>query len=54
MVGEYLPTLKNGMVKDHYKTLGFGPIEGADTSQWLLNLDSYIDRECYIELKNKE
>lgn len=51
MVGEYLPTLKNGMVKDHYKTLGFGPIEGADTSQWLLNLDSYIDRECYIELK---
>lgn len=54
MVGEYLPTLKNGMVKDHYKTLGFGPIEGADTSQWLLNLDSYIDRECYIEQKNKE
>lgn len=51
MVGEYLPTLKNGMVKDHYKTLGFGPIEGAGTSQWLLNLDSYIDRECYIELK---
>lgn len=51
MVGEYLPTLKNGMVKDHYKILGFGPIEGADTSQWLLNLDSYIDRECYIELK---
>ena len=51
MVGEYLPTLKNGMVKDHYKTLDFGPIEGADTSQWLLNLDSYIDRECYIELK---
>ncbi len=51
IVGEYLPTLKNGMVKEHFPSLGFTPIEGAATAQYVLDVDSYTDRECYIERK---
>ena len=52
IIGEYLPTLKNGMVKDHYPNLGFTKLEGTDTDQFALNVDLYNDRECYIVKKN--
>ena len=45
--GEYLPTAKNEMVKDHYKNLGF--TESGDS--WILNVKEYTDRECYIAKK---
>ena len=48
IVGEYLPTVKNGMVKEHYPNLGFTKIEGAETDQYELLVDSYNNRECYI------
>ena len=51
IVGEYLPTVKNGMVKEHYPNLGFNKIEGAETDQYELLLDSYQTRECYISKK---
>lgn len=51
IVGEYLPTLKNGMVKEHYPNLGFEKIEAADTDQYVLDVDSYQIRECYIKTK---
>ena len=51
IVGEYLPTLKNGMVKEHYPSLGFNVIEEAETSQFELNMGTYNNRECYIETK---
>ncbi len=35
LTGEYLPTPKNGMVKDHYADLGFI----SDGDKWFLNLD---------------
>lgn len=53
IVGEYLPTVKNGMVKDHYSNLGFTKIEGAETDQYELLVDSYKTRECYITTKTK-
>jgi FkbH-like protein len=53
IVGEYLPTPKNKMVEPHYPGLGFTPIEGAPTAQYVLNLEEYQDRECYIETKEK-
>jgi len=28
LVGEYLPTGKNALVKDHYKRLGYSPVGG--------------------------
>lgn len=51
IVGEYLPTVKNGMVKEHYPNLGFTKIDGSKTDQYELLVDSYQNRECYITTK---
>lgn len=45
IVGEYIPTLKNGMVKEHYTNLGFSPI---GDNLYELNIQGYEPRECYI------
>lgn len=46
--GEYLPTTKNGLVKDHYLKLGFNYIEGF----WQMNLNvSNIINQTYIQPK---
>lgn len=45
IIGEYIPTLKNGMVNEHYPSLGFMQIA---ENQWKLDVDSYKNRECYI------
>ncbi len=44
IVGEYLPTPKNGMVKDHYERLGFRPFG----SQWELSVESFDPRHVHI------
>ena len=51
IIGEYLPTPKNKMVENHYTGLGFSPVEGADTAQYELNIETYKKRECYIGTK---
>lgn len=51
IVGEYLPTQKNGMVKEHYYNLGFLKIEGSKTDQFVLDVNKYENRECYINVK---
>jgi len=51
IVGEYLPTPKNKMVENHYTGLGFTKVEGADTAQYELDVETYQPRECYIEAK---
>jgi len=51
IIGEYIPTSKNGMVAEHYINLGFTKLEKEDTEQWLLKLDGYHDIECYIKAK---
>jgi FkbH-like protein len=51
IVGEYLPTAKNGMVADHYKKLGFAEVKDVGTAQWVLETDGYIPHECCIEKK---
>ena len=43
--GEYIPTQKNGMVKDHYKNLGFQ----LNGEFWLLDVTKYKNKECYIQ-----
>jgi FkbH-like protein len=47
LVGEYLPTAKNGMVKDHYKNLQFTP--GAIEGQWELLVNEYTNRNHFIQ-----
>ena len=39
--GEYIPTAKNGLVRDHYAKLGFSPLgeEESGRTTWLLRLD---------------
>lgn len=51
IVGEYLPTAKNGMVREHYPNLGFVPAEGAETAQYVLDVTTYSNRETYITKK---
>jgi len=45
--GEYIPTLKNSMVAEHYQNLGFEEKEGF----WYLNLQHYIPKTCFIANK---
>lgn len=51
IIGEYLQTAKNEMVKNHYPNLGFTSIDGCDTAQYILNVENYAEKECYIKLK---
>ena len=53
IIGEYLPTLKNSMVKDHYRNLGFEELDGVATSRWILDVEGYEERECYIKRKEQ-
>lgn len=45
--GEYLPTLKNGIVEDHYKDLGFT----RNGDYWLFNTEGYQNRDIFIDYK---
>lgn len=45
IVGEYIPTLKNGMVKEHYPNLGF---QAIGENLYELDVNAYTPRECYI------
>ncbi len=50
ITGEYIPTLKNSMVKDHYPKLGFAPVEGKE-NLWVLDVDSYQEKQVFIKEK---
>ncbi len=45
IVGEYLPTPKNGIVKDHYRDLGFAENGG----RWILSVPDYQDKINFIQ-----
>jgi FkbH-like protein len=49
LVGEYLPTIKNVLVKDHYKDLGFTEVNGL----WELDIDKYGDKKTFINIKEE-
>jgi FkbH-like protein len=44
---EYLPTIKNELVKDHYLSLGFEEKSGC----WYLDVDNYEIKNCFITKK---
>jgi FkbH-like protein len=55
LVGQYIPTKKNGMVRDHYPKLGFERIasdESSDASLWNLNLGQYRPFDTFITIRN--
>ncbi len=45
--GEYVPTPKNGIVKDHYSSLGFFEKDAF----WILNTNTYEPKQCFITQK---
>jgi len=45
--GQYLPTVKNEMVKDHYKNLGFE----QSGNYWWLDVSKYENRKSFITKK---
>jgi FkbH-like protein len=51
LLGRYVPTAKNGLVRDHYKSLGFHQIgtEEQGTTHWQLELATYHPFEVPIE-----
>ena len=49
IIGEYLPTQKNGMVKDLYLNLGFTKIQDSPIDRYYLNINEYQSKECYIK-----
>lgn len=49
VVGEYLPTKKNGIVKDHYLHLGFTEKDGL----WITDVAQYENKSNFITNKNK-
>lgn len=44
--GEYIPSAKNGLVKDHYKTLGFML---CNNNIWQLDVETYRRNDTYIQ-----
>ncbi len=43
--GEYIPTNKNEMVKNHYKKLNFY----KKNNYWFLNINNYKNKNCFIK-----
>ena len=52
LVGEYIPTKKNGMVKDHYARLGFTVMEtdASGGSRAMLDLAGFVPAETFIHV----
>ncbi len=54
IIGEYLPTDRNGMVRDHYSKLGFSPLEpgndDAAISSWVLRVEGYEPKPISITI----
>ena len=52
VIGEYIPTKKNGMVKDHYARLGFTVAATNDTggSRNLLDLAEFVPADTFIHV----
>lgn len=52
LVGEYLPTARNDLVRDHYSKLGFVALDD-EGRLWKLEVDGYEPRRPPIELREK-
>ena len=50
LVGEYRPTAKNGMVREHYGKLGFTKVAETDdgATTWRLDLEGWTPRPTFI------
>jgi FkbH-like protein len=55
LIGEYVPTKKNGMVKEHYPKLGFLPLQGggdtAGATRHVLDLAGFTPADTFIDVR---
>jgi FkbH-like protein len=52
LIGEYIPTDRNQLVKDHYSKLGFSSLEceaANGRSIWTLDCPTYMQREVFMK-----
>ena len=52
LIGEYIPTSKNGMVAKHYDRLGFAALDaGPDgRTSWVLDLAGFAAADIFITM----
>jgi FkbH-like protein len=52
LIGEYRPTAKNGMVREHYLRLGFAPLEEAPdgVTRWVLPLRDFVSPQVSMRI----
>jgi predicted enzyme involved in methoxymalonyl-ACP biosynthesis len=53
LIGRYIPTARNGLVRDHYEKLGFtktGGEAGGETI-WRLAIGEYADKELPMKIE---
>jgi len=52
IIGHYIASPKNGIVADHYQTLGFypGAQEEQGCSTWLMSLEDYVPKTRHIRI----
>ena len=48
LIGEYIPTQKNSMVKDHYVNLGFSKMQDSE-NRFVLAIDGYENKKVFIQ-----
>ena len=56
LAGEYKPTAKNGMVREHYRQLGFALVEAGDegTTRWELPLAGFAPHPTHMKVLKGE
>ncbi len=55
LIGEYVPSAKNGMVREHYSKLGFTPLaEQGGTSRYRLALDAFAPAPHFITIEDPQ
>ena len=52
IVGEYRPTAKNGMVREHFPKLGFAPLDAdpQGITRWTLGLAGFAPKTTTITI----
>ena len=52
LIGEYIPTPKNALVKNHYADLGFESVESENSNLYQLDVQSFNVLETFIKKEN--
>jgi len=53
LIGRYIPTARNGLVKDHFEKLGFSKVntDGDGATTWRLVVGDYHDKDLPMKVE---